>query len=552
VKRGIDDVAETLRMAREREKSCALLIGAGCSVTAGIPAASGIVSYIQRRYRRGYDRAAEKTYPLCMAELLPGERRDLIAKYVDPAQVNWAHVCIAQLMKKGYVDRILTTNFDPLVIRACALLGLFPAVYDFAASQTFKAGDIPREAIVYLHGQRSGFVLLNTRKEVHRHAKLLKPVFAEAGQGRVWLVAGYSGESDPVFDRLAEYPGFDNGLYWVGYPEPEPPPHVSKRLVDGKKDAFYVGGFDADSFFIALLQKLDCFPPDFIGRPFSYLDQLMETLAPYTPPGGASGPDFTGPIRSKINDAIQRYERGQAAETERVAQNLLLGGKLEELERMPSEVKMTPEVASSVAWAHVLEGNGLGDTAKTLPPDEAKGLFAAAFEKYEHALAIKPEMHEALYNWGTTLLEQARASSAAEADALFAAACEKYDQALAIEPDVAALGNLANALVARARARTGPEAERLLDEAARRYADAEAISPGSASYNLACLSAWRGDAREARRWLERSKDHGFLPSAAHLAGDPDLDPVRDEAWFAELVGISPDDDGAASVSPRGA
>ena len=70
-----------------------------------------------------------------MTQLSPAERRDLLARFIDDASVNWAHVCVAQLMKEGYVDRILTTNFDPLIIRACAMLGLFPAVYDFAASQ---------------------------------------------------------------------------------------------------------------------------------------------------------------------------------------------------------------------------------------------------------------------------------------------------------------------------------------------------------------------------------------------------------------------------------
>ena len=61
-------------------------------------------------------------------------QRDLIAREVDAAKINWGHVAIAQLMASGYVDRVLTTNFDPLVVRACALSGIYPAVYDFAAS----------------------------------------------------------------------------------------------------------------------------------------------------------------------------------------------------------------------------------------------------------------------------------------------------------------------------------------------------------------------------------------------------------------------------------
>jgi hypothetical protein len=87
-KRGIDDVAETLLMARRRGKGCALLVGAGCSVSAGVPAASGIVAYIRENYPQRYKRANEKTYPHCMAQLPHDARRDLIGQYVDKAKVN--------------------------------------------------------------------------------------------------------------------------------------------------------------------------------------------------------------------------------------------------------------------------------------------------------------------------------------------------------------------------------------------------------------------------------------------------------------------------------
>lgn len=143
MERNMDDVVETVKKANERGKKCTLLIGAGCSVTAGIPTAKGFVEIIEKDYTRAFKRARTKTYAHCMAELSLGERRDLIADYVDKAKVNWAHIAIAQLMKAGYVDRVLTTNFDLLFVRACALLGQFPAVYDFAASQLFKAADIP-------------------------------------------------------------------------------------------------------------------------------------------------------------------------------------------------------------------------------------------------------------------------------------------------------------------------------------------------------------------------------------------------------------------------
>ena len=89
---------------------------------------------------------------------------------------------------------MLTTNFDPLVMRACALLGEFPAVYDFAASQFLNPADVPDKAIFHLHGQRTGFVLMNTRQECDEHSKRLGPLFQDAGRGRVWIAARHRGD----------------------------------------------------------------------------------------------------------------------------------------------------------------------------------------------------------------------------------------------------------------------------------------------------------------------------------------------------------------------
>lgn len=97
--------------------------------------------------------------------------------------ILWSHIAIAQLMKEGYVDRVLTVNFDPLVVQARALVGEFPAVYDFAASQEFKPADIPDKAVFHLHGQRSGFRLLHTEREVEDHSRSRAPVFEDEGRG---------------------------------------------------------------------------------------------------------------------------------------------------------------------------------------------------------------------------------------------------------------------------------------------------------------------------------------------------------------------------------
>ena len=48
MRREIADVLETVKRAKDRDKGCTLLIGAGCSVKAGIPTAAEFVEIIRK------------------------------------------------------------------------------------------------------------------------------------------------------------------------------------------------------------------------------------------------------------------------------------------------------------------------------------------------------------------------------------------------------------------------------------------------------------------------------------------------------------------------
>jgi Tfp pilus assembly protein PilF len=432
-----------------------------------------------------------------MGELLLSERRDLIARYVDQAKINWAHLCIALLMQEGYVDRVLTTNFDLLVVRACAVLGVFPAVYDFATSQLLKRADIPDKAVFYLHGQRTGFVLMNTLEDMEKHSALLGPVFEDAGSGRVWIVVGYSGENDPVFGHLASVKHFDNGLFWIGYGASEPAIHVREQLVGQDKDAFFTKGFDADSFFIALTRALNIFPPDLVARPFTYLDRALTYITPFIDPGQTSEDDVMRTPRTWIQNAISQFERpaweiitrgstSRAEGQERpvaltvAAQYLLMAGRYEQVLtfRKDYEASPSPEFASVLSMAYVMQGNQLLDRAKEKTGEEADRLFPQAQEMYEAALAIKPDRHEALHNRGNLLLDLAKRATGRERDQLFTSAEGKYQEALALKSDLyEVLINWGNLLLDRAKAKSGYEADQLFTAAEAKYQAALVIKP---------------------------------------------------------------------------
>lgn len=195
------------------------------------------------------------------------------------------------------------------------MLDVFPGIYDSAASQLYKPADIPDKAVFYLHGQYTGFLLMNTPEECKEHFTHLGPVFEDAGLGRAWIVVGYSGANDPVFEHLAKVEKFDNNLYWIGYLDREPAEHVRGNLLVEGKYGFYVNGYDADAFFVDLTQRLGCFPPDFVKRPFTHLDRCLRTVVPnYTIPSQDSKIDVTREVLTLVREAIRRYEEGGVGE----------------------------------------------------------------------------------------------------------------------------------------------------------------------------------------------------------------------------------------------
>jgi len=592
VERDVSDLVEAINSARSRDEalSLVLLVGAGCSASAGIPTAPGFVSIIKREYKQAYERArnqtppsslAEPTYQSCMAELEPGARRALLAREIEKAKLNWAHVAIACLMAEGVVTRVLTTNFDPLVLRACAMLNVCPPVYDLAASKFYDPENTSDPCVLYLHGQHSGYLLVHTNEEFRRHAKKTVPeALRDSSHGRIWVVVGYGGANDPVFDHLAATRGFENGLYWIAFEKEDPAPHVTNRLLRTGKHAFLIRGYNADTFFIAVAQQLGCFPPRFVADPFLHLQSELDSLTPYPISHGAGETDPVLRVKALIRSARE----GLASSGTQDPVDLLMKGRYTELvDRLDQPPPVGPAATAlqeAGAWALVSLGNLAANEAEETDGAEADRLFAEACERYGRAAAIKADMHDAWYNWGNALLCQARQKEGPEADRLFTEAYEKYGRAVTIKADMhEAWYNWGVGLLCQAKRKEGPEADRLFAEAYEKYGravaikpdkyeawcnwgngllyqakqrdgeerssllgkakeillEAEKLRPGSASYDLACVVTLVGDSTAARGWLLTSQRTGTLPGCEHLRSDSDLNSLRAEPWFETLL-----------------
>ena len=172
--KSVSEIAEKIRFARKGDGSLGkvvFLIGAGCSISAGIPGASDIARNMVRivAARFGYcdDKAdCVEAYKRLLAQKsfvpfptghpesdptdetidwykvydemfrrhysAPDDVRELFATLVTDTKgaINWAHLCLGELVAQKYVSTVLTTNFDQLVLSGMVRAGVLPVVCD--------------------------------------------------------------------------------------------------------------------------------------------------------------------------------------------------------------------------------------------------------------------------------------------------------------------------------------------------------------------------------------------------------------------------------------
>ncbi len=555
----IERIAAAVRSASYRKEKCTLLIGAGCSITAGIKSAPGIVADI--RESRGktdrtdlsyyYDKALERakqrdhrlvqpTYGDCMSILPPGPQRELLRGYIDRAKLNWAHVGIGALVSAGYVDRILTTNFDPLIARGCAVFHEFPAVYDLTMSPKLKLEDLADKAVFHLHGQRNGFSLLNSEAELRAHKQHVKPLFDHARGNRTWIVCGYSGDNDPLMELIVEQERYDYELFWIDIKD-EPPARL-RPLTERCEETFcrYFRFPGADQFFIRLARHLELFPFQFMDRPIEHLQALIGNFAEFPLDATDLGLDLLKDARERLDHYQTLIASTEKSADQAAAEQIAgIGIAQERNTDAPSTGSNTLSDDMHATIALMAGNKAYEDAMSAERPDTALAGFQEAAKYYAEAIAIKPDMHVALNNWGIALNQQAKRSPDEEAYVQWAEAGEKFAQALAIKADMhEVLNNWGITLTAQAHRADGAERDRLMSEAYAKYLLAEKIAPGQIAYNLACIHAMRNELDDMTHWLDQSLAAGKLPTREYIATDKDFDSVREtpqfKAWLAKM------------------
>ncbi|MEA5460218.1 hypothetical protein VB796_14265 [Arcicella sp. LKC2W] len=540
-KNSIEYLAYLLDKAKQDRKDNAIVfLGAGASVSAGIPLTHVIVRHIKLKFRKNpiIKQNTSNDYYQLMGALTADERRDLFHDYVtrDKVKLNIANVYLAQLLKLGYVDYIVTVNFDDLILKACTLFNFLPPVYDISNIKTITTTDIRTNSVIYLHGQYFGQWLLNNEEELIKVEDEILNLFNTIKTRRTWVVIGYSG-NDGIFEKIKALGSFSNDLFWVKKQlNAVDDKHVIDFLETPNVNAHKIEGYYADSFFLKLhaeLNRLDpnLKAPDIFYKPFSFLKSMMQSVNELNENDDLSKQtaNLIKVCNSRISKAIDTFENERTIEA--LNQNIIdayIKGDFseEQAKEFENEIITHNYIDAKEELSEYFNnwGNSLSDLAK-LKRNES--LFLESFEKYQKASELNPNNGIIYNNWGCALSDLAKQKGD---ESLFLESIEKYKKASELNlNNVVIYSNWGNTLLQLFRLKGGEQLLIKAEEVLKK-----GIELGGGVYNLACLFAVRKDKNNALAYLEKSLINKGI-SIKHIEDDDDWKDLKTDIDFMNLL-----------------
>jgi len=247
-------IQNAVSLHKQEKRPYVLLLGAGCSVSSGCPSAQELIENLVRDNKL----SSKKTYTLPDLEKKLGKDtfNSNLKKYFSNSYPSKGYWFLAELIKWGYFDLILTTNYDSCLEKILA------KVVNQDEFRVYIRGDInderidelitldaPKIKIVKLHGDyQSTNMVVNLKALWNIKPPLIDTLKSEIKRRGV-IVIGYSMHEPPILEVLSKDVG---GSFW--YISKNPADNRAKKLLDRIPIKHRKHGYDFDEFF-ALLSK---------------------------------------------------------------------------------------------------------------------------------------------------------------------------------------------------------------------------------------------------------------------------------------------------------
>jgi hypothetical protein len=274
-------------VAVNRNAPHALLLGAGASITSGVPSANACIwdwkrrifltknpglesqfrefslPSVQQKVQRWLD--DQRIYPQAYSDMeygfyveqcypLKDDRRQYFQNLAERAEPHVGYRILALLAEAGLISSTWTCNFDRLVAKAIDATLTKVTPIEVGLDSTDRADRITRKGellCVAMHGDYRYDDLKNTPTELQSQDQALREALSKRLSNETLIVLGYSGRDNSIMQALEiaySQPG-KGRLYWCGHGDDDPPQSVSNLLELASKNgrtAVYVAtpGFD--------------------------------------------------------------------------------------------------------------------------------------------------------------------------------------------------------------------------------------------------------------------------------------------------------------------
>lgn len=270
----------------------ALLLGSGVSTDAGVPTGWGVVVNLIGKlaevegedidsapvewYREQYN--SDPDYDDLLEQIAPSreERQSLLEKYFEPTEEEReegiktpsdAHRSIAWLVDEGYVNVIVTTNFDRLLEHALSERGVNPVVVSSISDAEGAAPVAHQDAVILkVNGDYKETNIKNITEELEEYEteieELLDQIFDEYGL----IVSGWSSEYDVALrEALLRCQSRRYSTFWAYHGSLE----VAAEELVAHRDAIPIQIDDASSFFYELKENVQALKAAESGAPLT-------------------------------------------------------------------------------------------------------------------------------------------------------------------------------------------------------------------------------------------------------------------------------------------
>src|ERR1041385_2960643 len=300
---GVEEFGRRLRAEASADKRFALFLGAGCSVTSGIPAAGALVKDHWIPRLQGYHVSEHKDLDVWVKQVIPDydsanpagsygslidklflwpeDRQREIEALCEGRTPSFGYAVLAQLIahSTGRFNVVLTTNFDDLIADALYLYtDARPLVIHHESLATYIRPTRTRPLIVKLHGDHR-LSPRNTALETESLAQEIQRHTAMVLHDRGIIFMGYGGCDHGILKMLNDLPreALPFGAYWI-HPE-EPQGQVREWLAHRQGVWVRSGWFDEVMLLVRNEFNLPHPSPDRFTKIFDEYQQKFKELS---------------------------------------------------------------------------------------------------------------------------------------------------------------------------------------------------------------------------------------------------------------------------------